>query len=106
MLPRVAFDFDPLDLKDPHSEAMQTAFDLIKDPDTTIYTAEILTPSLAAATALADRLGDLPEVAQVITGASFIPADQDKKFAILSDLNLLVGPSLTPVAKAGAADRR
>ena len=99
LLPRVAFDFDPLDLKDPHSEAMQTAFDLIKDPDTTIYTAEILTPSLAAARALADRLGDLPEVAQVIIGASFIPADQDKKFAILSDLNLLVGPSLTPVAK-------
>jgi uncharacterized protein len=99
LFPHVTFDFDPLDLKNPNSEAMQTAFDLIKDPDTTIYTAEILAPSLAAATTLADKLGDLPEVAQVVTGASFLPTDQDKKLAILSDLTLLLGPSLTPVAK-------
>jgi hopanoid biosynthesis associated RND transporter like protein HpnN len=99
VMPWVSFDFDPLDLKDPNSEAMQSVLDLVKNPDTTIYTAEILTPSLAAATVLADKLGALPEVAQVVTGASFIPADQDKKLAILSDLTLLLGPSLAPVAK-------
>jgi hypothetical protein len=95
----VTFDFDPLDLKDPNSEAMQTVLDLIKDPDTTIYTAEVLSPSLDAAKALADRLGDLPEVAQVVTAASFIPTEQEKKLAILSDLTLLLGPTLQPVAK-------
>ena len=99
LLPRVSFDFDPLDLKDPNGEAMQTAFDLIRDPQTTPYTAEIVAPSLDAAKALADKLGDLPEVAQVVTGASFIPGDQDKKLAILSDLTLLLGPSLDPAAK-------
>ena len=99
LLPRVSFDFDPLDLKDPNSEAMQTVFDLVRDPQTTPYTAEILAPSLDAATALADKLGELPEVAQVVTAAGFIPADQDKKLAILSDLTLLLGPSLQPVAK-------
>ncbi len=102
LLPRVGFDFDPLDLKDPNSEAMQTIFDLIADPQTTPYTAEILAPSLDAAKALAAKLGDLPEVAQVVTGASFIPADQDQKLAILADLSLLVGPSLTPVTKLAA----
>jgi len=99
LLPRVTFDFDPLDLKDPNSEAMQTAFDLMRDPQTTPYTAEILAPSLDAATALADKIGGLPEVAQVVTAASFIPSNQDKKLAILSDLALLVGPSLAPVSK-------
>ena len=99
LLPRVSFDFDPIDLKDPNSEAMQTAFDLMRDPQTTPYTAEILAPSLAEATALGDRIGKLPEVAQVVTAASFVPADQDKKLAILSDLTLLLGPSLAPVAK-------
>jgi uncharacterized protein len=99
LLPRVAFDFDPLDLKDPNSEAMQTVFDLMRDPETTPYTAEILAPSLDAAKALADKLGDLPEVAQVVTAAGFIPTDQDKKLAILSDLNLLIGVSLQPVVK-------
>jgi uncharacterized protein len=102
LMPRVSFDFDPLDLKDPNSEAMQTVLDLVRDPQTTPYTAEILAPSLDAATALADKMGDLPEVAQVVTGASFVPTDQDKKLAILSDLTLLIGPSLQPVAKKPA----
>jgi len=102
LLPRVSFDFDPLDLKDPNSEAMRTVLDLTRDPQTTPYTAEILAPSLDAAKALADKLGDLPEVDQVVTGAGFVPADQDKKLAILSDLTLLIGPSLQPVAKQPA----
>ncbi|MBV8775663.1 MAG: MMPL family transporter, partial [Alphaproteobacteria bacterium] len=99
LLPHVAFDFDPLNLKDPNSEAMQTAFDLMRDPQTTPYTAEVLMPSLDAATALAQRLGDLPEVAQVVTATSFIPQQQDQKLAILADLSLLLGPSLAPVGK-------
>jgi uncharacterized protein len=99
LLPRVSFDFDPLDLKDPNSEAMQTAFDLMRDPQTTPYTAEVLAPSLDAATALGDKIGELPEVAQVVTAASFIPGEQDKKLGILSDLTLLLGPSLAPVSK-------
>ncbi len=102
LLPRVSFDFDPLDLKDPHSEAMQTVLDLVEDSQTTPYTAEILAPSLDAATTLADKLGELPEVAQVVTAASFIPEHQDQKLAILSDLALLVGPGLAPIAKTPA----
>ena len=46
LLPRVGFDFDPLNLKDPHSESVATARDLMSDPMTTPYTAEILAPSL------------------------------------------------------------
>jgi uncharacterized protein len=102
LLPRVIFDVDPLDLKNPNSEAMQTIRDLIADPQTTPYTAEVLAPSLDAAKALADKLGDLPEVDQVITAASFIPTEQDKKLAILSDLTLLLGPTLAPVSQQPA----
>src|SRR6266851_2487836 len=57
LLPRVAFDFDPLNLKSPKSESVSTALDLMKDPMTSPYTAEILAPSLKDAEALADRLG-------------------------------------------------
>ncbi len=49
LLPRVGFDFDPLNLKDPHSESVATARDLMNDPMTSPYTAEILAPSLEAA---------------------------------------------------------
>jgi hopanoid biosynthesis associated RND transporter like protein HpnN len=98
LLPQVSFDFDPLDLKNPHSEALQTARDLMRDPMTTPYTAEVLTPSQEAAEAIAKRLNELPEVAQTVTAASFIPKDQDKKLDIIGDLALLLGPTLTPVA--------
>ena len=56
-----------------------TARDLMEDPMTTPYTAETIAPSLREAEALADRLAKLPEVAQAITAASFIPADQEQK---------------------------
>ena len=98
LLPRVTFDFDPLDLKSPTSESVATARDLMRDPMTTPYTAEILAPSLQAAAATADKLAKLPEVAQAITVSSFIPGDEKKKLAIIADLGLLLGPTLTPGA--------
>ena len=98
LLPRVAFDFDPLHLKNPQSESVATVLDLMKDPATSPYAAQVLAPSLDAATALAARLGDLPEVAQVLTAASYIPTDQAEKLPIVEDLALLLGPSLSPAA--------
>lgn len=100
LLPFVSFDFDPLDLKNPQSQSVQVVRDLIKDPMTTPYTAEILAPSLPAAEAIARRIEKLPEVAQAVTAASFIPTDQPKKLAIIGDLTLLLGPTLTPPTTA------
>ncbi|HEV8678278.1 MAG TPA: MMPL family transporter, partial [Stellaceae bacterium] len=107
LLPRVSFDFDPLNLKDPKSESVVTARDLMKDAMTTPYPAEIIAPSLSAAEAIADRLDRLPEVAQAVTAASFIPQDQEKKLEIISDLALLLGPTLlsgTTVSPPGDSD--
>lgn len=96
LLPRVSFDFNPLNLKDPHSESVMTVIDLMRDPDTSPYTAEILAPSLAAADTLADKLSNLPAVARAITASSFVPADQDAKIAAIEDVAMLLAPTLTP----------
>jgi hopanoid biosynthesis associated RND transporter like protein HpnN len=98
LMPRVSFDFDPLNLKNPNSESVATARELMADPMTSPYTAEILAPSPSEAEAVAERLSKLPEVAQAVTAASFIPGDQDKKLAIIDDLALLLGPTLVPAA--------
>ena len=98
LLPHLRFDFNPLNLKDPESESVSALFDMMADPSTTPYTAEILMPSLDAARVMADRLSQLPEVAQVVTAASYIPDDQDQKLAIIQDLALLLGPTLTPIS--------
>src|SRR5206468_3942197 len=62
LLPKVRFDFNPLHLRNPHGEAMATLTDLTRDPDQTPNVIDVLRPSLAAADALGQRLGRLPEV--------------------------------------------
>lgn len=97
LLPHLTFDFDPLDLNNPKSEAVTTLFSMMKDPTTNPYTAEILAPSVAAAAALADRLGALPEVAQAVSVSSYVPEHQKEKLEAISDMSLLLGPTLTPI---------
>jgi hypothetical protein len=40
---RLRFDFDPINLENPRSESVQTLFDLMKNPDTTPYTLDVMT---------------------------------------------------------------
>jgi uncharacterized protein len=91
------FDFNPLHLQNPQEEAVATLFDLMKNPNTTPYTIAILEPSLPEAAALAERLEKVSEVSQAVTGASYVPTDQEPKLAIIQDTAQLVGPTLTPV---------
>ena len=77
---------------------MQTLYDLMADPDTSPYTIKILEPTRTDAEAVARRLVRLPEVAQVLTLASFVPEDQAAKLEILADARTLLGPTLWPAA--------
>jgi hopanoid biosynthesis associated RND transporter like protein HpnN len=92
----VRFDFNPLHLKNPHGEAMATLNDLMKDPDQSPNTIDVLTPSLAAADALAKRLSALPEVSQAVTLSNFVPDDQAAKLALIENADLLLDPTLNP----------
>src|SRR5207237_3057867 len=57
---------------------------------------DVLPPSLADATALADRLARLPEVDHAVTLASFVPEQQQEKLALIGDAALLLEPVLNP----------
>jgi hopanoid biosynthesis associated RND transporter like protein HpnN len=105
LLPALRFDFNPLNLRSPKVESVSTLFDLMKDPNETPNTIEILAPSLASAQQLADRLGALPEVAQTVTLASFVPKDQDQKLALIADAAQLLSLALDPLSvKPGPSD--
>ena len=93
-VPLVRFDADPLDLKDPRKESVKTVKELTSDPLASPYSIEILTPNLAAADALADKLSGLPEVRQALTLSSFVPDDQPAKLDILDQTKFLLGPIL------------
>jgi hypothetical protein len=95
-LPRLRFDFNPVDLENPHSESVSTLLALMSDVNTCPYYIEFMdTP--AAAMRTADRLQKLPEVDHVLSIRSFIPDDQAPKLAALEDAASLLGPTLSPV---------
>jgi hopanoid biosynthesis associated RND transporter like protein HpnN len=98
--PRLAFDSDPLDTKNPDTEAMRTLRDLINNPVTNPYTIDVLAPDAKAAAALGDRLAGLPTVNGVISINSFVPADQQQKLAVIADANTILAPTLAPHGSA------
>ncbi|HEX9449012.1 MAG TPA: MMPL family transporter [Dongiaceae bacterium] len=93
---QLKFDFNPLHLKDPRVESVATIYDLMSDPLHSPYEIEILAKDQSEADALMPKLQALPEVYAAVSASSFVPKDQDSKVAILDDLAMLVGPSLTP----------
>ncbi len=86
------FDFDPMHLQNPHSEAVATFESLLKDSRISPYPIDILEPNLAAARGMAARLAGQPTVGRVLTADSFVPAHQGAKLAVISQMALLVPP--------------
>jgi hopanoid biosynthesis associated RND transporter like protein HpnN len=96
LLFRMPFDFNPINLRDKHTESVSTFLELERNPELNPYTIDILAPSLDEAKALSAKLASLPEVARTMTLASFIPDDQDEKLAMIRDAAMLLEPVLHP----------
>jgi len=94
LLPRLRFDFNPLDLKSAKVESMTTLHDMASDPDWTLDAINVLAPSVADAASLARRLGELPEVARVVSLNSFVPEYQRNKLMLVGDAVDTVAPVL------------
>ena len=102
LLPLVRFDFNPMHLRNPDSEAMSTLNDLMHDPENTPNAIDVLRPSLAQADQMASRLSRLPEVEQAITLSSFVPEDQPAKLALIQDASLLLDTAVNPIVSKPA----
>ena len=96
LLPRLAFDPDPLHTKNPNTEAVRTLYDLMASPLTNPFTIDVLVPDAAQAKVLAGKLAKLPLVAQTLSIDSFIPDDQQAKLALIADANSILSATLTP----------
>jgi len=90
----LTFDFDPIHLRSPNAESISTLLDLGNDPQASTNSVNVVTASLDEAGPVAGKLGMLPQVAETRTLLSFIPQDQDKKLALIRDLNRQLGPAL------------
>lgn len=95
LIPRVDFDFDPLNLKDPEAESVQALHDLIAAGTIDFYAAQVLRPDLAEAGATAERLRELEVVASAATIRASVPDDQDDKLDLVDEAALVLGPAFT-----------
>jgi uncharacterized protein len=99
LAPRVDFDFDPLNLKNPSTESMATLIDLMADSRTSPYSIEILSPDLNQAETLAAQLRKLDGVASAETLADYVPVDQDEKLDVIATTSLFLSPALSGSGK-------
>ncbi len=98
------FDFNPLHLKNPHSESMATLLSLKDASAVGINNVQVLAPSLADAQAQATSLERVPQVNQAMTLASFVPDQQPEKLQALSALSTQLMPILRQTPSAPAND--
>jgi hypothetical protein len=88
------FDFNPIDLRNPNAESIATYLDVRSDPAVGANGVDVLASSQRDAAQIAQRLGKVPEVSSVRTIASFVPADQDKKLALINGAARALLPAL------------
>lgn len=89
-VPKLYFDYNPLNLYDPDSEAVSTIKELFQNEMTCPWTISTLTRNAKEAEEIASRLRGVKEVKEAITLTSFVPEDQPRKLAILSDIALFM----------------
>ena len=99
----IGFDANPLDTKDPNTESMRTIKTMLADPTTNPFYADALVPNLAAARVLSGKLAALPEVAGVLSGATFVPQEQEQKLAMLAQAKSILAPTLLAATNPPAA---
>jgi hypothetical protein len=92
----VRFDFNPLHLRNPNAPSVATFLDLRRDVQTGANAIEIMSPNLGAATAVADRLSTVPQVARTRTIDDLVPRDQGEKLQLINAAAEKIEASLSP----------
>jgi len=100
LLPRLHFDFNPIRLRSSEVESVATLVDLMRDPDRSPNTLEVIRSNLAAADSLAAIFRTDPNVYGAHTLSSFIPTGQREKITLIADAANLVDLTLNPLEVA------
>jgi len=101
----LSFDFDPIHLRSPKTESISTLLDLGGEPRVGVNSVNVVTRSLDEAATTAERLAKLPQVKQTMTLLNFVPADQDKKLALIQDFGRKIGPTLQQQPSKAPSDQ-
>ena len=90
------FDFNPLHLRNPKVESIATYLDLRKDPNTGANAINVMTPNVAAAKQVEEKLAKLPQVLRVMSLDSFVPDEQPAKLKLIAAGARVLNPAINP----------
>jgi hypothetical protein len=114
IFPKASFDLNPVHLKDPTAESVQTYKDLLKDSDHSPLSIILMAPDGEAARKLKERLKGLKTVDEVAILDDFVPDAMDEKLAIIEETELILGSEFdvvpvgeepTPAEQKAALDK-
>jgi uncharacterized protein len=96
------FDFNPVNLRSSAVESVATFLDLRSDPTIGANAINVVVPNADEAVKVAERLRQVPEVDRVLTVHDFVPADQERKLAMIAKLARQMRPALDTEGTARA----
>jgi hopanoid biosynthesis associated RND transporter like protein HpnN len=94
LLPRVAFDRNPMHLRDAASESVATLLSLRGDPWQPMTNITVLAADERSANHQAEALRRLPVVREVMTAADLQPQVSARKLGTVDELSVFLGPAL------------
>jgi uncharacterized protein len=105
LLFKLSFDFNPINLQDPKAPSVVAYRELQGNPLTSGSDADLVAKSLAEADDIAKRLAALPQVLRTLTLNSFVPDDQEQKFAVIKAAALRLRAALDPKSGPAPSDK-
>ncbi len=99
-LPQIRFDYNLLNLNDPHVESVRTFRDLLENADDSPWHIIALADNRNEAEQLVKKLSRLREVDKVVTILDFVPNDQAEKIRLIEEMATTLGPvSFVPITQ-------
>lgn len=91
-IPHIRFDYNLLNMNNPHAESVTTFQELLENPDESPWHIEILADNLSELKRLKERLEALPEVKTVVSILDLVPENQQEKSELIAEMAMTIGP--------------
>jgi len=104
-LPYIRFDYNLLNLNNPHAESVLTFQELLRNTEDSPWHIDILVDQFQETESVVQRLKALPEVDKVISILDLVPQEQAAKSLLIEEMALTLGPISFSSAALQQADR-
>ncbi|MDH5552789.1 MAG: MMPL family transporter, partial [Nitrosomonas sp.] len=103
-LPQIRFDYNLLNLNNPHKESVLTFRELLAEADDSPWHAIALADDEQEARQVVAQLTDLPEVDKVVTLFDLEPKNQEMKHFLINEMALTLGPIALTASSVSAGN--